>query len=105
MTRIERELWDRIFSDSLILPLYTSDAFPLSAAPSSADSGALLHPSRETVVLYLFIALEMHDDVWVDETVLGWPGEFCEIFYLMQPRACLENLLHAYLAPARTTSP
>lgn len=45
----------------------------------------------------------MHDDVWADDTELqlGQPEVFREPFYLMQPRARLEELFHVYLAPAR----
>jgi len=88
---------------SLIRPPYTSDPFPLSAMPSAADTTAPLHRSRETVVLDLFIVLKVHDDVWADETELhlGQPEAFRDLFDLMQPRARLEDILHAYLAPAR----
>ena len=88
---------------SLIRPPYTSDPFPLSATPSNAGTSAPLHRSRETVVLDLFIALKVHDDVWADETELhlGQPEAFRDLFDLMQPRARLEDLLHTYLAPAR----
>lgn len=87
---------------SLIRPPYTSDPFPLSATPSGGTS-ASLHRSRETAVLDHFIALKVHDDVWADETELhlGQPEAFRDLFDLMQPRARLEDLLHAYLAPTR----
>ncbi|KAH9019524.1 hypothetical protein EDB84DRAFT_1516876, partial [Lactarius hengduanensis] len=85
---------------SLIRPPYTSDPFPLSATPSAAGTSAGLHRSRETAVLDLFIALKVLDDVWADETELhlGQPEAFRDLFDLMQPRARLEDLLHAYLA-------
>ncbi|KAH9003752.1 hypothetical protein EDB86DRAFT_2798704 [Lactarius hatsudake] len=88
---------------SLIRPPYTSDPFPLSATPSAPSTSAGLHRSRETAVLDLFIALKVLDDVWADETELhlGQPEAFRDLFDLMQPRARLEDLLHAYLAPAR----
>ena len=90
---------------SLIRPPYTSDPFPLSAAPSATSSGsrAPLHCSRETTVLDLFIVLKVHDDLWADETELhlGQPEAFRDLFDLMQPRARLEDLLRAYLAPTR----
>ena len=88
---------------ALIRPPYTSDPFPLSATPSATGTSAPLHRSRETVVLDLFIALKVHDDVWADETELhlGQPEAFRDLFDLTQPRARLEDLLHAYLAPAR----
>jgi hypothetical protein len=54
-------------------------------------------------VLDLFIALKVHDDVWADECELhlGQPEAFRDLFDLMQPRARLEDLLFAYLAPMR----
>ncbi|KAH9034090.1 hypothetical protein EDB85DRAFT_1948843 [Lactarius pseudohatsudake] len=88
---------------SLIRPPYTSDPFPLSATPSAAGTSAGLHRSRETAVLDRFIALKVLDDVWADETELhlGQPEAFRDLFDLMQPRARLEDLLHAYLVPTR----
>ena len=57
------------------------------------------------IVLDLFrvIALKVHDDVWTDESEphLGQPEAFLDLFDLMQPRARLEDLLCAYLAPLR----
>ncbi|KAI0255622.1 hypothetical protein BJV78DRAFT_1083404, partial [Lactifluus subvellereus] len=87
---------------SLIRPPYTSDPFPLAHAPSS-DACTPLNRSRETAVLDLFIALKVRDDVWADETELhlGQPEAFRDLFDLMQPRARLEDLLCAYLTPAR----
>ena len=54
-------------------------------------------------MLDLFIALKVHDDVWADESELhlGQPEAFRDLFDLMQPRARLEDLLCAYLAPLR----
>jgi hypothetical protein len=51
-------------------------------------------------VLDLFMALKVHDDVWVDESELHLlqPEAFRDLFDLMQPRARLEDLLCAYLA-------
>ncbi|KAH9976886.1 hypothetical protein BGW80DRAFT_1167590 [Lactifluus volemus] len=87
---------------SLIRPPYTSDPFPLTQNLSS-DACTPLNRSRETTVLDLFIALKVHDDVWADETELhlGQPEAFRDLFDLMQPRARLEDLLRAQLAPAR----
>ncbi|KAH9988649.1 hypothetical protein BJV77DRAFT_1160872 [Russula vinacea] len=81
---------------------YTSDPFPLTQTPSS-DACTPLNRSRETIVLDLFIALKVHDDVWADESELhlGQPEAFRDLFDLMQPRARLEDLLCAYLAPLR----
>ena len=85
---------------SLIRPPYTSDPFPLA---QSSDACTPLNRSRETAVLDLFIALKVHDDVWADESELhlGQPEAFRDLFDLMQPRARLEDLLCAYVAPAR----
>jgi hypothetical protein len=87
---------------SLIRRPYTSDPFPLTQTPSS-DACPALNRSRETVVLDHFIALKVHDDVWADECELhlGQPEAFRDLFDLMQPRARLEDLLRAYLAPMR----
>jgi hypothetical protein len=87
---------------SLIRRPYTSDPFPLTQAPSS-DACTPLNRSRETTVLDLFIALKVYDDVWADESELhlGQPEAFRDLFDLMQPRARLEDLLCAYLAPVR----
>jgi len=87
---------------SLIRPPYTSDPFPLTQ-PRSSDACTPLDRSRETVVLDLFIALKVHDDVFADECELhlGQPEAFRDLFDLMQPRARLEDLLRAYLAPTR----
>ena len=54
-------------------------------------------------MLDLFIALKVYDDVWADESELhlGQPEAFRDLFDLMQPRARLEDLLCAYLAPVR----
>ena len=54
-------------------------------------------------MLDLFIVLKVHDDLWADETELhlGQPEAFRDLFDLMQPRARLEDLLRAYLAPTR----
>ncbi|KAI9507882.1 hypothetical protein F5148DRAFT_1201135 [Russula earlei] len=86
---------------SLIRPPYTSDPFPLQTPPGSV--GTALNRSRETVVLDLFIALKVHDDVFADESELhlGQPEAFRDLFDLMQPRARLDDLLRAYLAPTR----
>jgi hypothetical protein len=87
---------------SLIRPPYTSDPFPLTQ-PSSSDACTPRNRSRETVVLDLFIALKVHDDVFADESELhlGQPEAFRDLFDLMQPRARIEDLLCAYLAPTR----
>jgi hypothetical protein len=87
---------------SFIRRPYTSDPFPLTQTPSS-DACTPLNRSRETTVLDLFIALKVHDDVWADESELhlGQPEAFRDLFDLMQPRARLEDLLRAYLAPMR----
>ena len=57
------------------------------------------------IVLDLFrvIALKVHDDVWADESelYLGQLEAFRDLFDMMQPRARLEDLLCAYLAPLR----
>ncbi|KAH9970269.1 hypothetical protein BJV74DRAFT_784473 [Russula compacta] len=90
---------------SLVRHPYTSDPFPLSqtpsSSPSSCDPCTPLNRSRETAVLDLFIALKVHDDLWADESALhlGQPEAFRDLFDLMQPRARLEDLLCAYLAP------
>jgi len=86
---------------SLIRSPYTSDPFPLQTRPG--DVCTPLNRSRETVVLDLFIALKVHDDVFADESELhlGQPEAFRDLFDLMQPRARLEDLLRAYLAPTR----
>ncbi|KAH9988633.1 hypothetical protein BJV77DRAFT_1160935 [Russula vinacea] len=65
---------------------YTSDPFPLTQTPSS-DACTPLNRSRETIVLDLFIALKVHDDVWADESELhlGQPEAFRDLFDLMQP--------------------
>ena len=54
-------------------------------------------------MLDLFIVLKVHDDLWADESELhlGQPEAFRDLFDLMQPRARLEDLLCAYLAPTR----
>jgi hypothetical protein len=87
---------------SLIRRPYTSDPFPLTQTPSN-DACTPLNRSRETIVLDLFIALKVHDDVWADESELhlGQPEAFRDLFDLMQPRARLEDLLCAYLVPLR----
>jgi len=88
---------------SLIRHPYTSDPFPLTESPSSDDACTPLNRSRETTVLDHFIALKVHDDVFADESELhlGQPEAFRDLFDLMQPRARLEDLLHAYLASTR----
>jgi hypothetical protein len=87
---------------SLIRHPYTSDPFPLTQSPST-DACTSLNRSRETTVLDHFIALKVHDDVFADESELhlGQPEAFRDLFDLMQPRARLEDLLRAYLAPTR----
>ena len=53
---------------------------------------------RETVVLDLFIALKIREDVFLDDTELhNERGEsFRDLFELMQPRARLEDLVRLY---------
>ncbi len=87
---------------SFIRHPYTSDPFPLTQSPSN-DACTPQNRSRETTVLDLFIALKVHEDVFADESELhlGQPEAFRDLFDLMQPRARLEDLLCAYLAPTR----
>ena len=56
---------------------YTSEPFPLTQTPFS-NACTPLNRSRQMVVLELFIALKVHDDVWADGSEL----------HLGQPEAC-----------------
>ena len=91
-----------LLSYTFIRQPYISDPFPLTQTPSN-DAYVLFNRSRETIVLDLFIALKVHDDVWADEYELNrsQPEAFHDLFDFMQPRARLEYLLCAYLAPSR----
>jgi len=52
----------------------------------------MLNRNHETIVPDLFIALKVHDDVWVDKSKLhlSQPEAFRDLFNLMQPQARLE---------------
>lgn len=73
----------------------------IPSCPSS-DGCTPLNRSRETIVLNLFIALKVQNDICVDESELhfGQPEAFRDLFDLMQPRAHLEDFLCANLAPS-----
>ena len=69
-------------------PYYSSDPFPLSVpSPLSASSMALQSVQRETVVLDLFLALKIKEDVRADESELHLDlDSFKDIFDMMQVR-------------------
>ena len=60
-----------------------------------------LNRSHETIVLDLFIASKVHDDVQAAEGRLSQQEAFRDLFNLMQLRARLEDLLCAHVAPLR----
>ncbi|KAJ7248587.1 hypothetical protein B0H12DRAFT_1123360 [Mycena haematopus] len=102
--------------DSLIRPPYTSDPFPFShshsspsytpaKSPSSFQSqfpssrSSLVSLQRETLILDLFIALKVREDVWADDSDLHLSRAeptFADLFSLMQPRARLDDLVREY---------
>jgi len=87
---------------SLVQPPYTSDPFPFNSTESCDASALTLPPikslQRETEVFDLFIALKAREDVWIDETVLHLEREesFKDLFFMLQPRRRLEDLLREY---------
>ncbi|KAG6853610.1 hypothetical protein C0991_002834 [Blastosporella zonata] len=108
--------------DALVRAPYSSDPFPLLAPPpqthhtpspyaslpsaptSTSTSAVQPAPSllnmiqHETTVLDRFIALKVHEDVWVDDSELHLARDeaYRDLFDHAQPRARLEDLVRVY---------
>jgi len=89
---------------NFVRPGYSSDPFPLATPPGDVKQDGKTRETplgtlqRETVVLDMFIAAKVREDVWLDETELHLEREetFKDLFDLNQPRARIEDLVRHY---------